>query len=124
MDKLALVLLGVLLSLCCLEARRRVQEWRERLARGAQATRRHQRHQRYAGVGEAARAEGRGGLAMVAEMEMQMQMQMQMQMAGRGGDGARCGLAFARPAEEAPPSEGALVSDEDETSSEHCLIAR
>jgi len=127
-DKLALVLLGVLLSLCCLEARRRVQEWRERLARGAQATRRHWRHQRYAGVGEAARAGGRRGLAMVAEMEMEMEMEM----AGRGGGGAAplapsvrsCGLAFARPAEEAPPSEGALVSDEDETSSEHCLIAR
>ena len=129
-DKLALVVLGVLLSLCCLEARRRVQEWRERLASGAKATRRHWRSQRYAGVGEAGGAEGRSGLVMVEEMEVELE---EMDMEGRSGDGAAplapsvrsCGLSFARPTDEALPNEGALpVSDEDETSSEHCLIAR
>ena len=129
-DKLALVILGVLCSLCCLEARRRVQEWRERLASGAKATRRHWRSQRYAGVGEAGGAEGRSGLEMVEEMEEELE---EMDMEGRSGDGAAplapsvrsCGLSFARPTDEALPNEGALpVSDEDETSSEHCLIAR
>ena len=126
-DKLALVILGVLLSLCCLEARRRVQEWRERLGSGAEATRRHWRRQRYSGVGEAGGAEGRSGLEMEEEME-------EMETESRSGDdGAAplapsvrsCGPSFARPADEALPSEVALpVSDEDETSSEHCLIAR
>ena len=130
-DKLALVVLGVLLSLCCLEARRRVQEWRERLASGAKATRRHWRRQRYAGVGEARGAEGRSGLEMVEEMEEMEEMVEEME--SHSGDGAAPlspsvrsgGLSFARPADAALPSEGALpVSDEDETSSEHCLIAR
>ena len=130
-DKLALVILGVLCSLCCLEARRRVQEWRERLGSGAKATRRHWRRQRYAGVGEARGAEGRSGLEMVEEMEEMEEMVEEME--SHSGDGAAPlspsvrsgGLSFARPADAALPSEGALpVSDEDETSSEHCLIAR
>ena len=126
-DKLVLVVLGVLLSFCCLEAWRRVQEWRERLASGAKATRRHWRSLRYSGLGAAEGAEGRGGL------EMEMEMEMEMRDVTERGNGAAprapsvrsCSLPFARPTKEALPGEGAApVSDEDETSSEHCLIAR
>ena len=44
---------------------------------------------------------------------------------GGGGGGEPLTPPYAQPTDEALPHEGALpVSDEDETSSEHCLIAR
>ena len=63
-------------------------------------------------------------------MEMEMEMRAGAE-SGRSGDGAAplapsarsCGLSFAQPNDEALPS-ALPVSDEDETSSEHCLIAR
>ena len=112
---LMLVLAGVLLGFCCLDAYRRRQAWRSQLANGARATQHHWRSVRLAGFDGGEGAEllrvatesgGRNG-------------------GGGGGGGEPLTPPYAQPTDEALPHEGALpVSDEDETSSEHCLIAR